>query len=134
VLTTESGEERVYDHVVMACHADETLRILGDDATQSEKEILGGFEFSSNSAVLHGDKRLMPVRRKAWSAWNYLTSSTSTPDGKTKANVNSVSLYVLLTLFSLRLLPPVSYSRSISYRLDPSLSLYLLSSPAELTT
>ena len=69
VLTTASGEERVYDHVVMACHADQTLKILeaGGGVAEEEREILGGFEFSQNEVVLHGDERLMPVRRKAWS-------------------------------------------------------------------
>lgn len=65
ILTTAEGEKRVFDHVVMACHADETLKILGEGATEEEKEILGGFEFSSNRVVLHGDKQ---VRQHAWLA------------------------------------------------------------------
>jgi len=130
VLTTKAGEERVYDHVVMACHADQTLAILkaGGGAEEKEQEILGGFEFEQNEVVLHGDEKLMPVMRKAWSgefrvsssffhgdrlsnstcadfistssqtAWNYLTFSTKTADGKSKANVNSVSLTYCMNL------------------------------------
>lgn len=87
VITTKSGEERIYDHVVMACHADTTLKLLGEGATEQEREILGGFEFSKNEVVLHGDPavsishetflsngsnfgfplQLMPIRRQAWS-------------------------------------------------------------------
>lgn len=69
VLTTKSGEERVYDHVVMACHADQTLAILkaGGGVEAKEQEILGGFEFEQNEVVLHGDEKLMPSSRKAWS-------------------------------------------------------------------
>ena len=57
-LTTASGEKHQFDHVVLATHADTTLRILkkGSGVTKAEKEVLGGFEFSKNRAVLHGDK------------------------------------------------------------------------------
>lgn len=59
-IKTAAGEERVYDHVVMACHADQTLRILkaGGGVTDKEEEILGGFQFEQNSVVLHGDEKV----------------------------------------------------------------------------
>lgn len=56
-LTTEFGETHVYDHVIFACHADTTLKILerGRGVTDDERKVLGGFEFSKNRAVLHAD-------------------------------------------------------------------------------
>lgn len=38
---------------------------------EKEQEILGGFEFEQNEVVLHGDEKLMPVRRKAWSGESF---------------------------------------------------------------
>lgn len=56
-LTTEAGETLEFDHVIFACHADTTLKILerGHGITNDERKILGGFEFSKNRAVLHAD-------------------------------------------------------------------------------
>lgn len=56
-LETVDGKTEEFDHVVFACHADTTLEILkkGKGITQDEKEVLSGFEFSTNRAVLHGD-------------------------------------------------------------------------------
>ncbi|HET6506162.1 MAG TPA: FAD-dependent oxidoreductase [Baekduia sp.] len=60
-----------FDHVVLATHADQTLRILGDDATPLERELLSAFPYAPNEAVLHHDRRLLPRRRRAWASWNY---------------------------------------------------------------
>ncbi|WP_457299826.1 NAD(P)/FAD-dependent oxidoreductase [Phyllobacterium sp. P5_D12] len=65
------GAVRVFDHVVMACHADETLGLLSD-ADTLEKQLLSTFRYSLNRAVLHEDASLMPKRRAVWSSWNYL--------------------------------------------------------------
>lgn len=56
-LVTEMGEAFEFDHVVFACHADTTLKILerGEGITEQERKVLGGFEFSKNRAVLHSD-------------------------------------------------------------------------------
>ncbi|KDE07152.1 hypothetical protein MVLG_02556 [Microbotryum lychnidis-dioicae p1A1 Lamole] len=95
VLKDSEGNETDWDHVIFACHADTTLKILekGEGITEEERRILGGFEFSKNRAVLHSDPELMPKRRIAWSAWNYLTAS----DGP-KLNVNSVALTYWMNL------------------------------------
>ncbi|KAI0927052.1 hypothetical protein AcV5_007691 [Taiwanofungus camphoratus] len=93
-ITTASGESASFDHVILACHADTALAILraGGGVTPAEERVLGAFEWSSNSAVLHCDERLMPKRRVAWSCWNYLTRSQVDRFGRRKANVNQVSL------------------------------------------
>lgn len=70
-LETAAGSER-FDQVVLACHADQALRILGEQASPAERRLLGAFRYSDNEAVLHGDQRLMPRRRRLWASWNYL--------------------------------------------------------------
>ena len=60
-----------FDQVVLACHADQALRLL-PDASADESRLLGAFGYSRNLAVLHSDPALMPRRRAVWSAWNYL--------------------------------------------------------------
>ena len=59
-----------YDHVVLASHADQSLRIL-KDASEIEREVLTGFPYQANTAVLHTDAIVLPRRRRAWASWNY---------------------------------------------------------------
>jgi len=59
-----------FDHVVVACHADQALALL-DRPTPRERALLGAFPYQRNAAVLHTDERLMPRRRRAWASWNY---------------------------------------------------------------
>lgn len=87
VLRTPYGGEEAFDHVILATHADQALRILGDDASLNERQVLGAFRYQENLAVLHSDTALMPRRRKAWASWNYLTAA-SPRDGKTSVCVS----------------------------------------------
>ncbi|MGD2111994.1 MAG: FAD-dependent oxidoreductase [Gammaproteobacteria bacterium] len=61
-----------YDAAVLACHADETLRLL-ESPTRQERHVLGRFSYQHNRTLLHSDPRLMPQRRRVWSSWNYLS-------------------------------------------------------------
>ena len=69
VVDSAGGRER-FDHVVLACHADQALRLLADPHAL-EREILGAFPYQPNDAVLHTDPGVLPRRRRAWSSWNY---------------------------------------------------------------
>jgi predicted NAD/FAD-binding protein len=71
VVTAGDARGERYDHVVVATHADQALRLLGD-ASADERRLLGAFAYSRNRAVLHGDAALMPRRTAVWSSWNYL--------------------------------------------------------------
>jgi uncharacterized protein len=73
VHDTRGGVER-FDHVVIATHADQALRML-DAPSAAERDLLGAFRFSRNLAVLHSDPCMMPKSRDWWSAWNYLGRS-----------------------------------------------------------
>lgn len=68
-VATDRGEER-FDEAVLACHTDQSLALLRDASAQ-ERRWLGAIRYQRNRAVLHTDASLLPVRRKAWAAWNY---------------------------------------------------------------
>ncbi|MBP3974906.1 NAD(P)/FAD-dependent oxidoreductase [Pseudoxanthomonas spadix] len=59
----------VFDEVVLACHADDSLRLL-TDAAPDEQQILGAITYQANETVLHTDARVLPRDRRAWAAWN----------------------------------------------------------------
>ncbi len=67
-IASASGEH-AFDHVVLACHADQSLALLGD-ASAAEREVLGAFEFQRNETLLHTDTSVLPRNRKLWAAWN----------------------------------------------------------------
>jgi len=67
-IAKAGGNER-FDQVVMACHSDQALALLGD-ASRAEREVLGAIRYQHNDTVLHTDARLLPRHRKAWAAWN----------------------------------------------------------------
>lgn len=64
------GEPERFDHVVIAAHADQALRLLADPS-ERERELLGAFPYQPNDVTLHTDRRLLPRRRRAWASWNY---------------------------------------------------------------
>ncbi|MBN1855237.1 MAG: FAD-dependent oxidoreductase [Pirellulales bacterium] len=69
-VTWKHGGPEDYDAVVLATHADQSLRMLAD-ASEVEREILGAFSYQRNETVLHTDPSLLPRRRRAWASWNY---------------------------------------------------------------
>lgn len=76
MLTIENGEQHLFDEVVFASHADETYAML-DESIKADFSILKHFKYQENIAYLHRDLALMPKRRLAWAAWNYLRDSRS---------------------------------------------------------
>ena len=68
-LYTEAGAQR-FDHVVLACHADQALALL-EQPSVDETSVLSAIRFQDNLAVLHTDTSVMPDRPLAWAAWNY---------------------------------------------------------------
>jgi predicted NAD/FAD-binding protein len=86
----------IFDEVVLACHGDQARELTAAFATTEDSEILGAFETTPNTAYLHSDLSLMPRRRSAWSAWNYLTTSKSgalrSPKSQPSGALQTVSL------------------------------------------
>jgi predicted NAD/FAD-binding protein len=70
-IRDECDQMSPFDHVVMATHADEALRLL-DPCTDEERAALGAFSYSRNETWLHTDVSVLPRAMRARSSWNYL--------------------------------------------------------------
>ncbi|MEO7598754.1 MAG: FAD-dependent oxidoreductase [Opitutus sp.] len=76
-VKTSLGTHFDFDHVILACHADQALRLI-QNPTAKESRLLGEFFYQPNIATLHTDESVMPRTRLAWSSWNYeINRSTS---------------------------------------------------------
>ena len=107
VLHTDHGSE-VFEEVVLACHSDQALALLGGSATASEHELLGAIRYHDNQAVLHTDASVLPDKRMAWAAWNYEREAT---DG---SEANHVCLHYLLNV-----LQPLPFAQPVIVSLNP---------------
>ncbi|CAN0498356.1 unnamed protein product, partial [Phaeothamnion confervicola] len=96
-----------FDALVLGCHSDQALRILGDDASAAERSILGAVPYQRNRALLHTDASLLPANRRVWSAWNYAAGRDS-PDGR------PVSVHYLINK-----LQPLPFKRPVVVTLNP---------------
>ena len=69
-VTPRGGLPERFDRVVLACHPDQSLRLLAE-ATGAERRLLGAIRYRPNRALLHADPTRMPRRRACWSSWVY---------------------------------------------------------------
>jgi predicted NAD/FAD-binding protein len=69
-VNTANGMTERFDHVFIACHSDQALRFL-DDASDTERELLGAFPYQENEATLHTDETMLPRTPLARAAWNF---------------------------------------------------------------
>ena len=69
IHTQNHGVER-FDYVFIASHSDQALNMLQHPSTL-ERDTLSAIEYQENEAVLHTDRSLLPIRKKAWASWNY---------------------------------------------------------------
>ena len=100
--------EAVFDEVVLACHSDQALRLLGADATAEEAQVLGAIRYHPNRAVLHTDVTQLPRRQKAWAAWNYEHAGDATTEDA------GVCLHYLLNR-----LQPMPFQQPVVVSLNP---------------
>ncbi len=77
-----NDEDLHFDHVVLAVHSDQALRLLSDPS-DAEREILGAIPYQPNDVVLHTDTRILPNKRAAWASWNY----RKTPGSSNRAHL-----------------------------------------------
>ncbi|MCA9049457.1 MAG: FAD-dependent oxidoreductase, partial [Planctomycetaceae bacterium] len=61
----------LFDEVVLACHTDQALQMLGSHANESERYLLKVIPYNSNRATLHTDTSVLPRRRRVWSSWKH---------------------------------------------------------------
>ncbi|MCP8883297.1 FAD-dependent oxidoreductase [Devosia sp. XJ19-1] len=65
------GHKDRFDQVLIASHADQALGMLAAPSV-AERNLLGAFNYTLNTAVLHADASFMPRLRRVWSCWNYI--------------------------------------------------------------
>jgi uncharacterized protein len=73
-----AGGRELFDHVVLASHSDQSLRLL-QDASPTERRLLSAITYQPNRAVLHTDASCLPANKKCWSAWNYQSKTGTEP-------------------------------------------------------
>ena len=69
-ITTSDLKKYLFDKVIFASHADETLKMI-ENPTELENELLSKFNYQYNKATLHTDEKVMPLNKRVWSSWNY---------------------------------------------------------------
>lgn len=69
-VTLANNEQHEFDLVIMAAHADESLKMLSAPS-ELEQNLLKHFEYSTNHTLLHTDRKVMPSTERCWAAWNY---------------------------------------------------------------
>lgn len=67
-----------FDGVILACHADQALRLL-QDPSPDERRLLSPWTYHRNRTVLHTDLSLMPPERRAWASWNFTRQRPEEP-------------------------------------------------------
>ena len=108
-LQTGQGGWESFDAVVLACHSDQALALLGDGASDDERAVLGAIRYLPNQAVLHSDAGVLPQRRAAWAAWNYERAAD------TSAEQAQVCLHYLINR-----LQPLPWQRPVIVSLNPA--------------
>ena len=100
-----------YDKVVLASHADESLKIISDPSDQ-ETQILNNFKYRKNTAIIHSDDISMPKNKKAWCSWN----SSLDPNNKENSSVT----YWLNQLQNLKINKNIFLTINPFFKIDPN--------------
>lgn len=120
-LPTRAGQDSIevlsanataqFDEVVMACHSDQSLRLLHgiDTATQS---VLSAIPYQPNRAILHTDTAFLPQHKRCWAAWNYTAQAK-------KDDVTEDCVSVSYLINRLQPLPPELKDIPIIVTLNP---------------
>ncbi len=85
------GGAEVFDHVVMATHADEALALLRDPSDR-EKELLSPWSYLKNEAWLHTDESQLPQREAAVASLNYWLPDCTVPARSVTVSYNLTRL------------------------------------------
>ncbi|KAI5009685.1 hypothetical protein ZWY2020_011822 [Hordeum vulgare] len=72
----KDGSEETYDSIILGVHAPNALKVLGVEASHHERRILGAYQYVHRDIYLHCDQKLMPQNSSAWSALNFLGTTS----------------------------------------------------------
>ncbi|WP_382152974.1 NAD(P)/FAD-dependent oxidoreductase [Hydrogenophaga sp. ANAO-22] len=115
VRVVSPGHVDRFDAIVMACHSDQALRLLGDQASVAERELLGAIRYQPNRAVLHTDASVLPENPRAWAAWNYERASSADQE-----SANVCLHYLINRLQPLPVPQPVVVSLNPQREINPT--------------
>jgi predicted NAD/FAD-binding protein len=115
-VTDSLGNSDRYDHVIIAAHSDQALAMLRDP-TEHEQAVLGSIRYRANDIYLHRDTRLMPKRRRAWGAWNFLRGN-----GRGEVNGDVAVTYWMNALQHIDASKPLFVSVNPPFEPDPALT------------
>ena len=104
-VTTHKRVEN-FDYCLICSHPPQILKIFKNIDFQT-KDLLSKFVFQKNKAVLHFDESVLPDKKIAWSAWNYLSEKSS-------SGHDSVSVSYLINK-----LQPLPINKSVIVTLNP---------------
>jgi predicted NAD/FAD-binding protein len=107
-LVFDNDRSERFDDVIMACHSDQAIACLENDATPLERNYLGDIAYQTNTAYLHRDTTFMPCRRQAWASWNYRRA------GRVGSDAETVSL-----TYWMNRLQPLDTSENVFVTLNP---------------
>lgn len=118
-LKLSDGSSRVFDKVILATHADQALRLL-QQPTELQRNLLLPFQYQVNDTILHTDPALMPLRKRAWSSWNYRVEKADGSGGSCTYWMNSLqgvsdTTNYFVTLNGRAKIDPEKILRSYSY-------------------
>ncbi len=119
-IKPQDGEEQTFDYVFFACHSDQALKILSNDATALERDILGAIPYQENTVYLHHDASLLPKRKLAWAAWNYHVTAKPSDKVQVTYNMNILqniqsSETILVTLNNTDFINPAKVIKRLKY-------------------
>ncbi|MBC7538460.1 MAG: FAD-dependent oxidoreductase [Bacteriovorax sp.] len=104
IVTRHRKED--FDYCIMCTHPPDSLKIFKGVGPKA-KELLSKFKYQKNIAVVHLDESVLPKKKIAWAAWNYLSVKTD--------DVNeAVSVSYLINK-----LQPLPFENSVIVTLNP---------------
>ncbi len=115
-VTDSLGHTDQYDQVIVAAHSDQALAMLRDPS-EAERAVLGAIRYRTNAVYLHRDVRLMPKRRRAWGAWNFLRGA-----GRGEANGDVAVTYWMNALQHIDADKPLFVSLNPPFEPEPALT------------
>ncbi len=64
------NQTQEFDHVIIACHANQSMAML-KDPSEIESKVMNGFSYRPNDIVLHTDLSVLPKKVLGHASWNY---------------------------------------------------------------
>lgn len=77
--TAGGSREETFDHCVFAVRGEQVLPLL-EDPRREESEVFGSLRWHRVRVAVHRDATLMPDRREAWGAYNYVLNEGGVPE------------------------------------------------------